>query len=298
MQLRSGRFVLKVTQPKAPKSFDMIGRAPLPKKGNIIVTRDQDIRNLVQAKCQHIVECCDLSDAENKAITLENSYKIAEYLKGKYPMKPPAPVGKWGYALIGYNIDSRSYLYYSPVAQNRPLQTTPLRKSPKAPNPSYKLPPCPPCNEEVYKFIFNGPIKDIGFRESTQSAMGGESARNYAALFLTEEAIKNRKWEWLHILGHALGGEEKRGNLVAGTFAANTQMIPHEKRILEATRHATPEKPFYANYTVCFFPNSWVAMDIIMEYGWCNGTAPTVVTIRTLSSLAFDKLMYAIAKLE
>ncbi|MCG8460063.1 MAG: hypothetical protein MI919_27590, partial [Holophagales bacterium] len=38
-------------------------------------------------------------------------------------------------------------------------------------------------------------------------------------------------WEWLHIRGAQIGGETEQGNLIAGTFAANSEMIPFESQI-------------------------------------------------------------------
>ncbi|MBD2112569.1 MULTISPECIES: DUF4157 domain-containing protein [Cyanophyceae] len=63
-------------------------------------------------------------------------------------------------------------------------------------------------------------------------AMGGMSAYNYARTVGIEDA-ENNTWEWLHLVGSAIGGANKVGNLVAGTYDMNTQMIPLEKTIVE-----------------------------------------------------------------
>lgn len=38
-------------------------------------------------------------------------------------------------------------------------------------------------------------------------------------------------WEWLHVRGAQIGGETRQGNLLAGTFVANSQMIPFESQL-------------------------------------------------------------------
>jgi hypothetical protein len=43
---------------------------------------------------------------------------------------------------------------------------------------------------------------------SRDSAMGG-TARNYAAEVIDPDWAYERKWEWLHIVGHALGGNNE-----------------------------------------------------------------------------------------
>jgi len=40
-----------------------------------------------------------------------------------------------------------------------------------------------------------------------------------------------QNWEWLHIQGAQIGGETQAGNLIAGTFATNSAMIPFENDI-------------------------------------------------------------------
>jgi hypothetical protein len=60
--------------------------------------------------------------------------------------------------------------------------------------------------------------------------MGNWSARNYAIRAGVPEAEKHT-WEWLHLLGAALGGPNIEGNLVAGTYDGNTQMNTVESAI-------------------------------------------------------------------
>ncbi len=68
-------------------------------------------------------------------------------------------------------------------------------------------------------------------RPTRAAAMGG-SAREYAeaANFTGWEALN---WEWLHLIARSLGGNNEVGNLVAGSYDANTEMIPAERAIAE-----------------------------------------------------------------
>lgn len=75
-----------------------------------------------------------------------------------------------------------------------------------------------------------------------KAAMGDVSARNYVAHFIGAKADAV-KWEWLHLRGSRLGGQNEAANLVAGTESANTAMIPWEREVLALTKLATAEKP-------------------------------------------------------
>lgn len=41
----------------------------------------------------------------------------------------------------------------------------------------------------------------------------------------------NQNFEWLHVRGAQIGGHAVQGNLVAGSFTANSAMIPYERLI-------------------------------------------------------------------
>lgn len=80
------------------------------------------------------------------------------------------------------------------------------------------------------------------------AAMGGLSAKNYVALFNNNASLAH-SWEWLHLQGARLGGPNRPENLVAGTDAANTQMIPYERSIYSLSKIATPEKPVKVDWS-------------------------------------------------
>lgn len=72
---------------------------------------------------------------------------------------------------------------------------------------------------------------DKGSRQPSQSqVMGVVNAKNYIKFIRQTEDVKGR-FEWLHLIGSSLGGLNILGNLVAGTFDANTEEIPMEIKL-------------------------------------------------------------------
>lgn len=81
-----------------------------------------------------------------------------------------------------------------------------------------------------------GWVDDLtGGRDGSQSeAMGKWNALAAAAFYNAKEGGSlpmNHNWEWLHVRGAQIGGGTDAGNLVPGTFAANSAMIPYEAQI-------------------------------------------------------------------
>lgn len=73
-------------------------------------------------------------------------------------------------------------------------------------------------------------------REAGQAAaMGKCPAGRYAAAV----GFPTGDWEWLHLRASRLGGPSRSVNLVAGTAAANTHMIPYERAIYDLARNAS-----------------------------------------------------------
>ncbi len=71
-----------------------------------------------------------------------------------------------------------------------------------------------------------------GSRNPSQSAvMFGRSAKDYTSdIRQLNGRHPGGRWEWLHLIGSSLGGDNVLGNLVAGGYDANTEMIPYERR--------------------------------------------------------------------
>lgn len=99
------------------------------------------------------------------------------------------------------------------------------RRTPRSPKP-------PDRDEWQSSVIVGGPCKRGDETQKRDAAMGNYSALNYAAAVGFPRA-KNATWEWLHLVGAALGGGNVMGNLVAGTYDSNTPMIPMEQSIVE-----------------------------------------------------------------
>jgi len=73
-----------------------------------------------------------------------------------------------------------------------------------------------------------------GSNASTNTAMGGISASNAAGRASKAAADSRHHYEWLHLKADCLGGLVAPNNLVAGSYHANTEMIPLENAIRAA----------------------------------------------------------------
>lgn len=80
--------------------------------------------------------------------------------------------------------------------------------------------------------IHKGPWAKGSRKPGQAAVMGGQSAKNYAIDQLGRDSPELAgRYEWLHIIGSSLGGLNVLGNLVAGTYDANTKMIALEHRV-------------------------------------------------------------------
>lgn len=94
---------------------------------------------------------------------------------------------------------------------------------------------------------FTAPAAKAG-RSSTAGAFGGVSAGVHAGAHngLLPPAVQpasSRRWEWLHLVGDALGGPTVHGNLAAGTFDSNSRHNAIEEAVSQASQTATPVDP-------------------------------------------------------
>ncbi|HYR28150.1 MAG TPA: hypothetical protein VEU30_06765 [Thermoanaerobaculia bacterium] len=265
MQLRSGR--IKEYRPIQSKGFNVKGRAVNPDPRNVLISGDPRKRSL-GAKYGVRVETA--TDAR-----LENAYAYELRISTQHQR----------YLLIGYGND---FLYYAPgpltMRGPRTVAAKPKQYS------DFVMPPS--TDELVLEVEYTSPVTKGLEKPSRDAAMGG-SARNYAAEVIDREWANARSWEWLHIVGHALGGNNEVGNLVAGTFDANTQMIPHERAIQEASQTV----PLVTvKYEVTLYPETWVAIDIKMTYSWIGPQGFHFVSqvFPAQTDISFDKLQYDI----
>lgn len=264
MKLRSG--TIKTNRPIQSKGFHVKGRASAPRKANYLVTDNGS--KLALGKKYEV-------NVMNRAVRLQDMHQIAEGLKQKTNKT---------YLLVDYGTD---HLYLSPA----PLSLHGPRANAAAPkkDPSFKAPPGSDMLE--IEVEYTQPVTKGAEKPTRNGAMGG-SARNYArAVFENADWVSEKSWEWLHIVGHALGGNNEVGNLVAGTFDANTAMIPHEKAIGDATREG---RYVTVKYEVALYPDSWVAIDVTMTYSWIGpqGFHFERHNIPAQTDIRFDKLQY------
>ncbi|HWN41208.1 MAG TPA: hypothetical protein VNW71_03250 [Thermoanaerobaculia bacterium] len=266
MRLRSG--TIKEYRPIQSKGFNVKGRAVNPDPRNILVSSDARKRSL---GAQYGVRVEIPTDAPR----LENAYT--------YEMRLSTTAQR--YLLIGYGSD---FLYYAPG----PLTMRGPRTRAARPRQSPQFPLPPATDELVIEVEYTSPVTAGLETPSRDSAMGG-TARNYAAEVIDADWANARTWEWLHIVGHALGGNNEVENLVAGTFDANTQMIPHESAIRAATQYA----PLVTvKYEVNVYPETWVAIDIKMTYSFIGREGFHFVSqsFPAQTDISFDKLQYDI----
>lgn len=106
-----------------------------------------------------------------------------------------------------------------------------------------------------------------------KAAMGNYSALDYV-LHFTDSAQTD--WEWLHIQGSRLGGPNRPENLVAGTFDANTHMIPYERAIFEMSTMASQQHPVQVRWVAVVRTidgeNTHIGDTIRIEVSLPNGT--------------------------
>lgn len=103
-------------------------------------------------------------------------------------------------------------------------------------------------------------------------------------------------WEWLHIRGAQIGGETDSANLLAGTFSANSQMIPYESQLQKW--HVGNHGRIWARFTA-------VARDVVLaerivievytdrhrELGSIPADEPLRVEFSPLTGRVVDKLL-------
>jgi hypothetical protein len=267
MQLRSGR--IKEYRPIQTRGFNVKGRAGNPAAGNVLLT--SDIRKAQLAATYGV----EVKQKLQTQLGLVNAYARELELNTE---KSPARM-----LLIGYGAD---FLYYG----RAPLVMRGPRGRAAKPRPNQNFPFPPSTDEVVIEVEYTEPVTAGSDRPSRDGAMGG-SALNYAREMVDPDWASARQWEWLHIVGHALGGNNEVGNLVAGTFDANTQMIPHERNIRDATQTASLVT---VKYEVALYPDSWVALDIRMTYSWIGANGFNFITqsFPTQTDMTFDKLQY------
>jgi len=280
--LRSGKAV--TYQAVKTKGFNVRSRAVQPNVENILISDRQEIQTL--AKSFNIKV---LPTEFGHPANLEHSNYYFERLKELYPQQSASPVQKGNsnndsdekvpegklkrsrskelvderttsrprmdelarvYVLVSYG---REYLYFSrtPLLVRGPR---PNAAAPKKTSSKFDVDP------EVDQFVipdepaeWDSAVTKGSETPSRDSAMGC-SAKNYAKEVVDDEFAEGRNWEWLHIIGHSIGGNNEVNNLFAGTYDANTGMIPLESQIQQLAKSLLPGQKVYAQWIVEVYP--------------------------------------------
>lgn len=267
---RSGKVLVNTAV--RSKGFNVRGRAADALPTNVFVSHHREKLGLALA---HQVKIVD------RKVTLADAYDVEQRLNQGLGAT---------YVLIGHGAD---WLYYGKV----PLEMRGPRPAAKAGRADPKFPAPPGVDLLRVMAVFNGPAT-LGDSSKSRDSIMGDSARNYAASVYGEAWAHARTWEWLHIRAHSLGGDNAVGNLVAGTFDANTKMIPYEAGIQELSQSATPANPFHVMWEVDLYPDSWVAIGIKMRIRHRDASGELVIqtadfnaqTDMNLDKLQFDLL--------
>jgi hypothetical protein len=255
------------------KPFNMLGRAMDVDEESVLFTDNQD---LIQLAVNFEVKII-----YTKRVKLADMYELAKKLSDDDSKKRT-------FLLIDFGPD---WLYMLPA----PLSGRGSRKNAAAAKPGAIFVKAE--NEECGPVSFLVEWKTVpanGSETPTRESVMGASALNYAAKIYDNDFARGRSWEWLHLLGHSLGGDNKVGNLVAGTYTANTQMIPHEKKIKDALIQGGTAKCLYSYEC---YPLSWVGMFIEMDYEiTLNGKVEQgQIFANCTGDLPFDKFQYSAA---
>lgn len=265
MQLRSGN--LTKYQPRRTKGFHVKARAANPLNTNILISENEE--KLELGKKYQVM-------TERRKVTLIDFHRIAEELKKKY--------GKT-YLLIAYGTN---WLY---------LGVGPLDlKGPRPVTAAGKVVPELAVSDDVDRLevsvTFTEPVKS--FDRINLGGVMGCSAKDYATREYGAEWASDRDWEWLHIIAHSLGGADHQDNLVAGTYNANTEMIPYESTIRNLTQIASNARPVIANWTVDVYPGTRIAIAIRMQWSAIHNQGFTFAShdIRAQRDYIYDKLEY------
>ena len=267
--LRSGK-VLAQTAVKS-KGFNVRGRAVDARSTNVFISASQPKLLIAGSHKVQLIA---------KAVTLGDAYAEEQALnKGV----------KGAYLLIGYGDD---WLYFGKTPLDM-LGARPVAKGAKA-DPKFPAATGVDLIEIVVEY--DGPATN-GDTSKARDTVMGDSARNYAASVYGEHWANARSWEWLHIRAHSLGGDNAVGNLVAGTFDANTKMIPYERQIHLLSQTATPADTFKVKWEIDVYPDSWVAIAIKMSIQHKDSNGQLVVQsadFNAQTDMNLDKLQYDI----
>ncbi|MGH2531933.1 MAG: hypothetical protein ACRDJW_06455 [Thermomicrobiales bacterium] len=143
--------------------------------------------------------------------------------------------------------------------------------------------------------ILTRPCRQGDTSQTKEKSMGGWNARQYQIHCGWNPLSGGAQWEWLHLIGSAIGGGNEYGNLVAGTYDGNTRMIPFEHQIVEWSKRIDPSDPrTFVKYTVRakLIGPTWAAHEVQVEAVNQQGASMTSPWLPTQSGVTMDKVEY------
>lgn len=122
-----------------------------------------------------------------------------------------------------------------------------------------------------------------------KTVMGGVSARQ-EALHAGYDADEGRGWQWLHLIAHSMGGDDRYGpqsadNLVAGTEEANTEMIVVEETIKNLLVENLNVDRIDVIATATLRPNTHVATEISYQFTAYHGSNAVGTWMKSFKTL-------------
>lgn len=159
-----------------------------------------------------------------------------------------------------------------------------------------------PVTPQRIVYTSNARRKERG-KGAQYTAMNRTNAAAYAfGSGLTHQIDTN--WEWLHIRGAGLGGATNSTNLIAGTYSANSHMIPYENQIKAMSAYASREHPLYVKWELEREPVMFSGKSITIEISAPKGLLdkekpqnilpiypPWIVRFSPMKGVIFDKFL-------
>ncbi|WEV24081.1 DUF4157 domain-containing protein [Streptomyces sp. 71268] len=270
------------------RAFSVRSRAVHP-AGGIVFTDDVKAREIAR---RHTLTVGHLDLGKNLLKTQRDPQfleQLDEHM-GKTVRETEALVNqhKW---VLRTEATSDGLIYYGPTPASRAPHQNPAK-----PKDNLGAPPRPANLRITQEIKLTGPCARGDESQTRARAMGNYSALNYAKKVGFPDADTMR-WEWLHVIGSAIGGGNEAGNLVAGTFDSNTQMTMLEGNITKFCKdNASPANPVTVRAEAVLLPDAggsptYIANQIRV---WVTQGGNTVLdgTFRGVDPTAMDRMQY------
>jgi hypothetical protein len=135
--------------------------------------------------------------------------------------------------------------------------------------------------------------------------MNSTNAAAYAFGSNLDKSLETN-WEWLHIRGAGLGGDTDSTNLIAGTYSANSHMIPYENQVKTMSAYTNGKQPLHVSWDLepgkakfsghsititVYAPNGLFNKADFKEINAIPKNKPWIVKFNPLKAVVFDKFL-------